>query len=207
MQRYSLNNKGGTYTQGSCYTALPIYRQQVVPGQTVNLDAEISIKTAAFTTNLTTPCVMSTWFFYVPHRLSWDEWPSFISKEINGPDFPVSTTAGPYYFDGTGTYNRSTLYRRAAKLCYNEYLGTENITNAWFADPTDDTDVSVKRTRTPDSFLSKLRDIGEVSDPEFAVTANSIPLNEFYRSMMNARSDQRSQMTGNKNIKRESDRS
>ena len=57
MQRYSLNLKGGTYTQGDTYKALPILRQQVVPGQTVNIDADVSLKTAAYTKNLTTPAI------------------------------------------------------------------------------------------------------------------------------------------------------
>ena len=68
MQRYKLNMRGGTYTQGAVYKLLPTFRQQVVPGQTVNLDFQVDMKTAAFTKNVTTPCMMSVWYFYVPHR-------------------------------------------------------------------------------------------------------------------------------------------
>ena len=66
MQRYNLNLKGGTYTEGSIYKLNPIFRQQVVPGQTVNLDFEVNLKTASLTKNVTTPTLMSVWFFYVP---------------------------------------------------------------------------------------------------------------------------------------------
>ena len=66
MQRYKLNLMSGTYTQGMCYRFIPFYRQQVVPGQTINLESQVSLKTAAFTKNITTPCLMSTWYFYIP---------------------------------------------------------------------------------------------------------------------------------------------
>ena len=49
MQRYSLNLKGGTYTEGDTYSLNPIFRQQVVPGQTVNIDFESSFKLAILT--------------------------------------------------------------------------------------------------------------------------------------------------------------
>jgi len=204
MQRYSLNLKGGTYTQGDTYKALPIMRQQVVPGQTLNIDADISLKSAAYSTNLSTPCMMSVWYFYVPHRLVWDGWTQFISKEVGAPAFPTSNTNAPYYFTGAaGTgFGHSSLFLRACKLVYNEYFGTESLGGTqWFSDITDDTNVDVYDTRNPEQFAGKLKiDDSSIVDPEFSVTASSIPLNEFYRSMMNARSTQRSQMTGNKYV-------
>ena len=49
MQRYKLNLKGGTYTEGNVYTLNPIFRQQVVPGQTVNLKSWAMLPAAAAT--------------------------------------------------------------------------------------------------------------------------------------------------------------
>ncbi len=202
MQRYKLNLRSGFYNEGNIYKAIPVYRQQVVPGQTVNIDAQVSIKTAALTKNVTTPCLMSVWFFYVPHRLVWSDWMSFISKEEGAPVFPATTADWPMMFDDAqGTPNAmSPLYRRAFKLCYNEYFGTEQVTDAWYTDITDDLDLSVHRTRNPEQFASKVQLSGTVDDPEFTVTGGLIPLNDFYRQMMNARSQQRSQMTGNKYV-------
>jgi len=211
MQRYNLNLKGGTYTQGDTYTALPIYRQQVVPGQTVNIQADVNLKTAAYLNNLTTPAMMSVWFFYVPHRLSWDGWTSFISKEENAPAFPEfgdpAWAVAPYFFEGNADslatlFQGNPFYRRAYKLCYNEYFGTETFGGTYYYDDyTDDAVVTPYKTRNPEQFASRLKvDDTSIVDPEFNVTASSIPLNEFYRSMMNARSKQRSQMTGNKYV-------
>jgi hypothetical protein len=173
-----------------------------VPGQTVNIDAQVSIKTAAFTKNVTTPSLMSVWFFYVPHRLVWDGWMDFISKAEGAPAFPETAADWGLMFDATqgGPANMSPLYRRAFKLCYNEYFGTEQIADAWYSDIALDTDTSVKKTRNPEQFASKIQLQGTVDDPEFTVTGGLIPLNEFYRQMMNARSQQRSQMTGNKYV-------
>ena len=144
------------------------------------------------------------WFFYVPHRLVWDDWTSFLSKEDGAPSFPTSTTPWAAGFDHTrGTSNMSVLYRRAYKSVYNEYFGTESIgsaNSAWFDDITADTTNAAYRTRNPEQFASRLVLDGTVTDPEFTVTGSTIPLNDFYRQMMNARSEQRSQMTGNKYV-------
>ena len=203
MQRYSLNLKGGTYTEGGTYQLNPIFRQQVVPGQTVNIDFESSLKTAAFTKNLSTPCIMSVWFFYVPHRLIWSDWTDFISKQDGAPTLPYTTTPSSTFFDQSllGTY--IPFYRRAYKLIYNEYFGTESIgqaKEAWYDDITLDTAVQRNRTKNPEDFASKITLYDTVDDPEFTVAASSIPLNDFYRQMMNARSQQRSQMTGDKYV-------
>ena len=101
MQRYNLNLKGGTYTQQDCYRLTPIYRQQVVPGSTVNIDAQVNLKTASFTKLVTTPCLASVWFFYVPHRLVWDDWTDFISKSEPQTNFIGSTFKGVNYFEKT----------------------------------------------------------------------------------------------------------
>ena len=199
MQRYNLNLKGGTYTQQDCYRLTPIYRQQVVPGSTVNIDAQVNLKTASFTKLVTTPCLASVWFFYVPHRLVWDDWTDFISKSEPQTPFIGSTFKGANYFDKTwtgATPQVSPLYRRAYKLVYNEYFNT----GAGY-DITDDSSVvNMGDLKNPEQFASKMRLESAVEDPEFTVVANSIPLNEFYRAQMNARSKQRSQMTGDKYV-------
>jgi hypothetical protein len=204
MQRYSLNLKGGTYTEGGTYNLNPIFRQQVVPGQTVNIDFESSLKTSAFTKNITTPCIMSVWFFYVPHRLVWSGWTDFISKQEGAPAFPSTTSFSPTFFDNLyDSVSFSPFYRRAFKLCYNEYFGSESVgstAEAWYDDITADADTALHRTKNPEDFASKMTLDATVADPEFTVTASSIPLNDFYRQMMNARSQQRSQMTGDKYV-------
>lgn len=206
MQRYNLNLKGGSYTAGSTYTLVPVVRQQVVPGQTVNLDCQLSLKTAAFTQNVSTPCLMSMWFFYVPHRISWDGWTDFISKQDGAPSM-VTAAPNSLWFEhlatGSTISSVSSLYRRAYKNVYNEYFGSESVGSAgfaWYDDVNDDTVNSPYRTVNPDQFASKIQLEGSVVDPEFTVTASTIPLNDFYRQMMNARSTQRSQMTGDKYV-------
>ena len=202
MQRYNLNLKGGTYTQGDVYTAVPILRQQVVPGQTVNLNVDCSLKSAALLNNVTMPSIMSMWFFYVPHRLIFDGWTDYVSQEEGKPTIPRELPAN-FIFE-SGTVNVNTFARRAYKLIYNEYFGTEGLTvgpfsYAWVSDITaDGADNIANRLRTPSQFLSKLVTEDISTDPEFSVSGSTIPLNEFYRQMMNARSQQRAQMTGNK---------
>lgn len=207
MIRYNSNVKGGTYTSGQTYSLVPIVRHQVVPGQTINLDAQVSLKTAALTQNVSTPSIMSVWFFYVPHRLTWEDWPAYLSQEEGAPAFPTTTTASDTFFDKAfaAASGVSPLYRRAYKMVYNEFFGTETletsgVKQAWYSDITAYSQVNQYGLRNPQQFASKLVATDTSVDPEFTVTASSIPLNEFYRQLMNARSTQRSQMTGNKYV-------
>jgi hypothetical protein len=205
MQRYKLNIKGGTYTESNAYELVPIFRQQVVPGQTVNISAEVNVKSAAFNQNVSTPALGSMWFFYVPHRLVWNEWTDFLAKVDTLPTFPTTNVDSKKFFDiWQATNSGSALYRRAYKQVYNEYFGSENIGqasySAWYDDITADSEVDLGKTRNPEQFASKMQLEGTVVDPEFTVVSSSIPLNDFYRQMMNARSTQRSQMTGDKYV-------
>jgi len=209
MQRYNLNYKGGTYTEGQCYRLQPIFRQQVVPGQTVNIDAQVSLKTAVLTKNVTTPCMMSVWFFYVPHRLVWDGWTDYISQAADRTAVPNTFTTADAFFDkalAAGSAGVQPFYRRAYKLVYNEYFGTNppagstSTGNQWFDDITDDNNVGLYELRNPEQFGSRLVETLETEDPEFPVVASSIPLNAFYKNMMIARSKQRSQMSGDKYV-------
>ena len=199
MQRYTLNMKGGTYNEERSYKLTPIYRQQVVPGTTVDIDAMMNMKSTALTKLITTPALVSMWFFYVPHRLVWDDWTSFISKKDGAPAALTTGTLAPVYFDNAdaGGFSISPLYRRAVKLVYNEYFANE-VSGRF--DITVDTDISTGKLSNPEQFAHRLMRDGDVVDPEFTVVANQIPLNEFYRAQMNARSQQRSQMTGDKYV-------
>ena len=109
MQRYSLNLKGGTYNEQRSYYLTPIYRQQVVPGQTSSIDAMVNIKSSSLTKLVTTPSLCSIWFFYVPHRLVWDDWTDFISKAETAPSMVVTSVKDPYCFDTPLVGNMSPL--------------------------------------------------------------------------------------------------
>ena len=168
------------------------------------MEVQTSLKTAALTKNVSTPALMSMWFFYVPHRIAWDGWTEFISKQEGAPTFPVGDKSTVFLEHSAGVSNNfSTLYRRAYKLCYNEYFGTESVGQsnfAWYDDITTDTEIELNRLKNPEQFASKIQLDGATTDPEFTVSGSSIPLNDFYRQMMNARSQQRSQMTGDKYV-------
>lgn len=200
MQRYSLNMKGGTYNENQSYKLTPIYRQQVVPGTTMSIDAMMNMKSSALTKLITTPSLVSMWFFYVPHRLVWDDWTDFISKKDGAPNFVTTSDAADIFFDkefAGGNISYSPLYRRAYKLIYNEYFAND-VSGRYTI--TADSDITTGKLSNPEQFAHRIADEADVVDPEFTVVASTIPLNEFYRAQMNARSKQRSQMTGDKYV-------
>ena len=156
MQRYSLNMKGGTYNEDKSYKLTPIYRQQVVPGTTVDIDAMMNCKSSALTKLITTPALVSMWFFYVPHRLVWDDWTSFISKKEGAPLFPFTNIGASFMFDKqepASTLNFSPLYRRAYKLVYNEYFAND-VSGRY--DITADSANDTGKLQNPEQFASRM---------------------------------------------------
>ena len=127
VKLYAQSRRDRFYNQGDAYKLLPIYRCPVVPGETFELEGTVKFQTAAFTKNLITGGLASVYFFFVPNRLLWDDWTAFIAQEDGfSGTFPVTATVWESMFDraaGGGSF--SSLYRRAYKLCYNQFFGAE----------------------------------------------------------------------------------
>ncbi len=213
MQRYNNSQRFNIYNEGRIHRALPCFRQQVVPGQTVNLDASIHLETAPFTKNVLSPSLMSVWFFYVPHRLIWDGFTEFVSgqEDLASESVPSTGVEWTDGFDHIPTADPSNpnpiaqvnaLYRRAYKYVYNEYFG-DRMLDVVYDDITADDDLPSPggaTLKTSDQFMSKFVSADDTTDAEFTVTDNKIPLNQFHREMMFARSRRRSKMSGDKYV-------
>jgi hypothetical protein len=142
---------------------VPIYVDEVLPGDTFNL------RMTAFT-RLATPLYptmdnlnLDSFFFFVPNRLIWSNWQKFMGQQDNPGDsisyvVPTTTTPASGYaigsiFDymglptvgqvGTGnTVSHSVLHLRAYNLIYNEWFRDENLQNS----------VTVNKGDGPDTY-------------------------------------------------------
>lgn len=198
-----------SYNEGTFYTMVPLSRQAVVPGQSVSIDLQANWETPAFTRNVLTGGIASVFAFYVPYRLIWDEWVDFISDPEWTGTFPTSTVLFKSMFEGD--VGQNTFGRRAYKLIYNQYFGSDQFGEAaryGLYDVADDAFGGIKFVRTADQFLGGLMPQDAAPDDayEAPVTGTApgqiatIGLNEFRQRMKEARSDRRSNLTGDKYV-------
>ncbi len=142
---------------------IPIYVDEVLPGDTFNL------RMTAFT-RLATPLYptmdnlhLDSFFFFVPNRLIWSNWQKFMGQQDNPGDstsyvVPTTTTPASGYavgslFDYMGlptvgqvatgsTVTHNVLHLRAYNLIYNEWFRDENLQNS----------VTVNKGDGPDTY-------------------------------------------------------
>lgn len=146
IQRSVFNRSHVHKTTFDSYALVPIYLDEVLPGDTFNL------KMSAFA-RLATPIVpfmdnmyLDSFFFFVPMRLLWDNWEKFNGAQTNPGDSTdfviptvevtgISTVASslasyfgiPLISDGLKV---SALPFRAYRLICNEYFRDQNLQNS-----------------------------------------------------------------------------
>jgi len=156
---------------------IPVFLDEVLPGDT------FTVRMTAFA-RLATPIFpimdnmrLSSFFFFVPNRLIWDNWEKFNGEQTNPGDstdftMPQQTAPGGGYAEGsladyfgipTGvagiTPNAGPF--RAYNLIWNEWFRDQNLQNSLTVDtddgPDTDTDyVLKKRNKRHDYFTSAL---------------------------------------------------
>lgn len=199
-----------TYTEGQYYRLQPVMRYEVVPGQSIEAKLRLKFESVAFLQNILSGGVAHLYAFYTPYRLLWDQWIEFASDPDTGLSVPSVTVPWGSMFEKSSGVN--CFGRRAYKLIYNQYFGSEQwnagAIATWYDDITADADVSFKLLRTTDQFGGKLLPTDQAPDRTYSapVTGTSpnqiatIQLNDFRRQLVQARSDRRSQMTGDKYV-------
>lgn len=198
--------RSNLYTEGQFFKPIPVFRQSVVPGQSVSLDLQIAFETDAFTSNILNGGMYAAYSFYCPYRLLWDQWMDFIGNVEGAPgNVPTSSQALPFLFE-RGANQKNVWARRAHKLIYNEYFGSrdDQSGNAFYPDVTDDAETRNLFLRTTDQFNGKLMKANRAPDSTYdapvAGAVATISLNDFRQAMRNAQSLRRADMTGDKYV-------
>lgn len=154
MKRYRYNLYHQNSTASEIGRLCPTCILEVAPGDTFSGKTGLLVRFSPLKRAMLTDFYVDQFFFYVPHRLVWDQWETFIS---NGPD--TSDTVLPPFIDytddtapkflyinssGLGTKGRvSTLRLRAYNLIFNEFfrddfqnpLTNEEVNNNIFGQP------------------------------------------------------------------------
>lgn len=147
IQRSSFNRSHTYKTAMDSNYLVPIFVDEVLPGDTFNLKASLfgrlSTPAVPFMDNL----YLDTFFFFVPSRLVWNNWQKFNGEQENpddSTDYLVPTVAcngtsgtiydymGIPYLEGNGasegaTIDVNSMPFRAYNLIWNEWFRDENL--------------------------------------------------------------------------------
>jgi len=182
IPRSSFRRQSGHKTTFDAGYLVPIYADEVLPGDTFNLHMTAFARMATPIYPLMDNAYLDTFFFFVPNRLVWSNWKKFMGEQANPGDsvsFVIPQQVSPAsgyavgslqdYFGlptvgqvGAGnTVSHSALFLRAYNLIFNEWFRDENLINSAVVDTGDGPDTIAnytlrRRGKRHDYFTSAL---------------------------------------------------
>lgn len=175
IQRSTFRRSHGLKTTFDAGYLVPIYVDEVLPGDTFQMNAHGFGRLATPIYPLMDNMYIETFFFFVPNRLIWDNWEKFNGAQDNpddSTDYLVPQVSGAtvasdslqdYFGLPTGVANLSynNLHGRAYNLIWNEWFRDQNLQDSITVDKGDGPDtqsnyVLQKRGKRHDYFTSCL---------------------------------------------------
>lgn len=161
---------------------VPVYVDEVLPGDTFNLNMTAFARLATPLFPIMDNMVLDSFFFFVPNRLIWSNWQKFMGQQANPADSisyvipqQVSPTAGyaigslqdymglPTVGQVTAgkTVSHCAFWPRAYNLIWNDWFRDENLQNSVTVDTGDGPDTVanytlLRRGKRKDYFTSAL---------------------------------------------------
>lgn len=124
---------------------VPIYRDEVLPGDTININMSSIVRMTTPIAPVMDNAWMDTYFFYVPNRLVWEHWEEFMGENKTDAwtqqiEYQIPSVKAPNggwtkgtiadYFavpQNVDNIELSALWFRAYALIYNEWFRNENV--------------------------------------------------------------------------------
>lgn len=146
IPRSSFDRSSGRKTTFSAGYLVPVFCDEVLPGDTFNLNATFFARLATPLHPIMDNMRLTSFFFFVPFRLLWDNWQRFMGEQDNpgdSTDYLVPQMLAP-----VGGYAANTIYDyfalptlvagyahwsfplRAYNLIYNEWFRDQNLQNS-----------------------------------------------------------------------------
>ena len=168
----------------------------------IALDVSVMWESPPLNSQVLSGGVATLYAFYVPLRLLWSGWIDFIAQD--GGTVPTTSTNWAQMFEANASGNAvSSFYRRAYKLIYNQFFGSEKF-GTWYANIETDTEVNTFLCRNLDQLAGHLVDSADAPDPTYIAAVSgaqaTISLNDFRKAMKEAYATRRADMTGDKYV-------
>lgn len=178
IPRSVFNRSHGLKTAFDGGYLIPIYVDEVLPGDDFSLRANLFGRLATPQTPFMDNLFLDTFYFFVPNRLLWTNWEKFNGAQDDPDDsidftIPqmVSTVTTGHLTNtlsdylgipvGVGTLTHSSLWHRAYNLIWNEWFRDQNLQDSVTVDLDNGPDtvgdyVLLKRGKRHDYFTSAL---------------------------------------------------
>lgn len=152
IERSVLDMSHGHTTSFDAGLAIPFFRMQVLPGDTVDLSTSIVARLQTLLTPIFSNVYIDTMYFFVPYRICWNHWKEFLGENSAGPwaqqvSYTVPKISSPtngwnvgtvadylgvppgVEFNSTNGLMPNVLDFRAYALCCQEWLRDQNLTD------------------------------------------------------------------------------
>ena len=177
IQRSKFDRSCGYKTTFDSGYLIPFYCDEVLPGDTFDVEATIMVRETTQIVPIMDNMRLSTFFFFVPNRLVWNNWQKFCGEQ-DEPDDSIDylipqITAGDSGFSVGSVFDYlgipvnvagikvNALPFRGMNLIYNEWFRDENLINKLTVTKADNGDLPSdfplnKRGKRYDYFTSCL---------------------------------------------------
>lgn len=177
IQRSSFDRSHGYKTTFDSGYLVPFYLDEVLPGDTFNVNATTFTRLATPIAPIMDNIYLDTFFFFVPSRLIWNHWVNFNGEQTNpgdSTDYLIPTLSGSFDEGSLGDYlgipisvntEVNALPFRAYHKIYDDWFRDENLQGSvlsnsnYFGDGPDnisEMNVLHRRGKRHDYFTSAL---------------------------------------------------
>ena len=148
IQRSSFDRSHGYKTTFDSGYLVPFYVDEVLPGDTFNVNATTFARLATPICPIMDNMYLDTFYFFVPSRLVWNHWVNFNGEQTNpgdSTDYLVPTLSGTFAEGSLGDYfgipisvntEVNALPFRAYHKIYDDWFRDENLQNSVLSDAT-----------------------------------------------------------------------
>lgn len=146
IQRSSFDRSSGLKTTFDAGYLIPIMCDEVLPGDTFNLNFTAFARMATPIFPVMDNMWMETFWFFCPNRLIWENWQKFMGEQDNPGDsidftIPTMASGAPGYANETledymglptlvPNIEHSVMWHRAYNLCYQQWFKDQNMQNS-----------------------------------------------------------------------------
>ncbi|QCQ84799.1 major capsid protein [Blackfly microvirus SF02] len=143
IERSSFDRSHGHKTTFNAGYLVPVFVDEVLPGDTFNLNMTVFCRLATPLHPIMDNLKLDAFFFAVPLRLLWTNFPKFFGEQDNPTDstsylVPTITSPGAGYLNGTlsdyfglptqiSGITHSALWHRAYNLIWNQWFRDQNM--------------------------------------------------------------------------------